>query len=112
MTQLEEMMAGTRDLANVKRVFGEPYESDGVTLIPAAAVRGGMGGGEGDGSESSPAGRGGGLGISARPIGAYRIKGDDVAWIPAVDISRVILTGQFVVVVALMVLRTALRPRV
>lgn len=58
-----------------------------------------------------PAGRGSGMGVSARPIGAYRIKGDQVAWIPAVDVSRIVVTGQVVAIVALLVLRSVLRRR-
>jgi uncharacterized spore protein YtfJ len=111
VAQLEEMWSETKELLTVKKVFGEPYQSNGVTFVPVAAVRGGMGGGEGDGSESSPAGRGAGMGISARPIGAYRIKGDDVAWVPAVDVSRVIFTGQIVAIVALLVLRSIVKRR-
>lgn len=111
MTQFEDLLTEARDLVTVKKVYGDPYQSNGVTLIPAAAVRGGMGGGEGDGSDSSPAGRGGGMGIAARPVGAYRIKGDDVAWVPAVDVSRLIFTGQIVAMVALLVIRSVLRHR-
>ena len=33
-------------------------------MIPAASVRGGFGGGEGEGSEDTPAGRGGGMTVS------------------------------------------------
>ena len=44
-----ELMTQARDALTVKRVFGEPYERDGVTLIPAAVVRGGAGGGQGEG---------------------------------------------------------------
>lgn len=51
------------------------------------------------------------MGVSARPIGAYRIKGDQVAWIPAVDVSRIVVTGQVVAIVALLVLRSVLRRR-
>lgn len=108
MSQFEDLMTETKDLVNVRKVYGEPYQSNGVTLIPAAAVRGGMGGGEGEGTDQSPAGRGGGMGISARPIGAYRIKGDDVTWVPAVDLSRVIFTGQIVAIVALWAIRSIL----
>lgn len=111
MTQFEDLLTETKDLVTVKKVYGEAYQSNGVTLIPAASVRGGMGGGEGEGSESTPAGWGGGMGITARPIGAYRIKGDDVAWIPAVDVSRIIFTGQIVAIVALMVIRSIMNKR-
>jgi uncharacterized spore protein YtfJ len=111
MSTFEEMLADARDIMTVKKVFGEPYQSNGVTVIPAASIRGGLGGGEGEGSDSTPAGRGGGMGISARPIGAYQIKGDQVAWIPAIDLTRIILTGQIVVVTALLVVRSVLRRR-
>ena len=111
MSQFEEMMTETKDLVTVKKVYGEPYQSNGVTFIPAASVRGGMGSGEGEGSATTPAGRGGGMGMTARPIGAYRIKGDDVDWVPAVDVSRVIVTGQLVAMVALLVIRSILKAR-
>lgn len=111
MTQFEDLLTETKDLMTVKKVYGEPYRSNGVTLIPAASVRGGMGSGEGDGNEDSPAGRGGGMGVAAKPIGAYKIKGDDVAWVPAVDVSKVIFTGQIVAIVAMLVIRSILNRR-
>jgi uncharacterized spore protein YtfJ len=37
------------DILSVKRVFGEPYEHGGVTIIPVAKVMGGSGGGGGHG---------------------------------------------------------------
>jgi len=111
MNQFDELLAQAKDTITVKRVYGEPYQSNGVTVIPAAALRGGFGGGEGDGSEDTPAGRGGGMGISARPIGVYQIKGDEVAWVPAVDISRIIVMGQVVAIVAMLVVRSVLRRR-
>ena len=111
MSLFEEIFTETKDLVTVKKVYGEPYQSNGVTLIPAASVRGGMGSGEGDGSGTTPAGRGGGMGIAARPIGAYRIKGDDVVWVPAVDLTRIIVTGQIVAIVAMLVIRSILKAR-
>jgi len=62
-----EMIEQGKDAVAVGRVFGEPYERDGVTIIPAASVRGGGGGG--DGGEANQ-GSGGGFGVSARPVGA------------------------------------------
>lgn len=109
MNQIEELLAGAKDTMTVSRVYGEPYQSNGVTLIPAASIKGGFGGGEGEGSEDTPAGRGGGMGISGRPVGAYQIGGDKVTWVPAVDISRVILMGQVVAIVAMLVVRSILR---
>lgn len=111
MSQFEEILTETKDLITVKKVYGEPYQSNGVTLIPAASIRGGMGSGEGEGSGTTPAGRGGGMGITARPIGAYRIKGDEVVWVPAIDLSRIIVTGQLVAIVAMLVIRSILKTR-
>jgi uncharacterized spore protein YtfJ len=85
MPNVDEILGGARDAITVKRVFGEPIEADGVTLVPAAKVGGGGGGGgdsEGDG--------GGGFGLGAKPVGAYVIKGEDVKWVPAVDVNRLI----------------------
>ncbi|MEA1903730.1 MAG: spore germination protein GerW family protein [Actinomycetota bacterium] len=111
MTKLEELMAEAHDTLTVKTVFGEPYQSNGVTLIPVAAVRGGVGGGEGEATETTPGGSGGGMGMSARPVGAYQITGDEIVWIPAADVTRVIIMGQIVAIVALLVARSILRRR-
>jgi uncharacterized spore protein YtfJ len=82
-----EVIEGARDAITVKRVFGEPYEKDGVTVIAAAAVGGGAGGGGGH-DEKGQEGQGAGFGLGARPAGVYVIKGGDVTWRPAVDVNR------------------------
>ena len=43
-TAIPEFIEGVRDLVTAKRVYGEPYEKNGLTVIPAAAIRGGGGG--------------------------------------------------------------------
>lgn len=92
MPTLDELLKGHRDAITVKRVFGDPYEKDGVTVIPAAKVMGGGGGGEGEAPEGQGKGMGSGFGfgIAARPAGAYVVRGDEVKWLPAVDANRVI----------------------
>ena len=94
----------------VKRVFGEPYEKDGMTIIPVAAVAGGAGGGSGPDSQGN-AGSGGGFGVAARPVGVYVIQNGQVRWEPAFDLNRVILGGQLVVVILLLTLRSILKAR-
>lgn len=42
-----EAITTARDAMTVRQVFGEPYERDGVTVIPAATVMGGAGSGSG-----------------------------------------------------------------
>jgi uncharacterized spore protein YtfJ len=105
-----ELISNARDSMTAKRVYGEPYERNGVTVIPAAAVMGGGGGGSGDQGDGTT-GTGGGFGLRARPVGAYVIRGDQVSWEPAIDLSRVILGGQLVAVAALFVLRSIARRR-
>jgi uncharacterized spore protein YtfJ len=110
MAMIEEIIEKARDVMTVQRVYGEPLEKDGVTIIPAAAVRGGGGGGQGH-DPSGGSGDGGGFGATARPVGAYVVDHGTVEWKPAVDVNRVILGGQLVMVVALLVLRGVLKRR-
>ncbi len=101
---VQQILSQARDTLTVKRVFGEPYERDGVTVIPVAAVSGGGGGGGGEQPEQGK-GSGGGFGMNAHPVGVYVIKGDAVTWVPAFDLNRVIMGGQIVAAIALIVLR-------
>ena len=109
--EIQEVIAQARDAITVKRVFGEPYEKNGVTVIPAARVQGGAGGGGGEGPEGQGKGSGTGFGLSARPVGAYLIRGDEVTWRPAVDLNRIVLGGQIVAIVALLTIRAIVKAR-
>ena len=88
--------------ANVRAVFGEPIERDGITVIPVARVRWGFGGGAGRGPIAvgpgtdtegaatargidqglSGMGTGGGGGATADPVGYLEIGPDGVSFIP------------------------------
>jgi uncharacterized spore protein YtfJ len=95
--KINELLSDARDAITVGRVYGEPFERDGLTVIPAAAVGGGGGGGGGhdkDGQE----GEGGGFGIKARPAGAFVIKDGKVSWLPAVDPNRMVIVFGIVAV--------------
>lgn len=105
---VQEMMAQAKDTMTVKRVFGESYEKDGVTVIPAAAIAGGAGGGEGGKSGEQGSG---GFGMGAKPAGAYVIENGTVRWQPAVDVNRAILGGQIVAIVLLLTLRAIMTAR-
>ncbi len=97
----------TSDAISVRRVYGEPYEKDGLTIIPAAKVFGGGGGGGGHDDEKHQEGEGGGFGLGGRPAGAYVIRGSEVKWEPAVDPNRIVTVLGIVAAVYLLV-----RPRV
>ena len=108
---VNDVIAQARDTLTVKRVFGEPYEKNGVTVIPAARVQGGAGGGGGEGPQGQGKGSGSGFGLNARPVGAFLIKGDEVTWRPAVDLNKVILGAQVVAIVALLAIRAIVKAR-
>ena len=114
---VENLLAKAGDNLSVRRAFGTAYEKDGMLIIPVALVAGGGGGGTGRprpsdpaaGRESlpegSPAGHdappqdsgpmdaGAGFGGLVLPAGAYVVKGDEVRWVPAVDVTIVVLAS-------------------
>jgi uncharacterized spore protein YtfJ len=102
---VQETIAKAHEAITVKRVFGDPYERDGMTLIPAATVGGGAGGGGGEDAEGKQRGSGGGFGFGGRPVGAYVIEDGSVRWEPAIDVTQVILRAQIAVALVVIVLR-------
>ena len=100
---VSQMLEGAREAITVRRVYGDPIERDGVTIIPAADIRGGGGGG-GDAQDN-----GGGFGVMARPVGVYVVSGDSVRWEPAVDASRIAIMGMVTAIVTMLVLRSVVR---
>ena len=105
--QVQETISKARDAITVKRVYGAPYERDGVTVIPAASVGGGAGGGGGEDPEKGQSGGGGGFGLGARPVGAYVIRNGEVRWVPAFDATRIV--GQALIAAAAVALLLARR---
>ena len=86
-----ELLPEFADRLTAKRVYSEPYREDGITIITAAAIRGG-GGIREDTSDRER----GGMGLMARPVGAYVMRDGRVVWKPAFDLSRIALRGQLV----------------
>jgi uncharacterized spore protein YtfJ len=106
---VQTLLNQARDALTVKRVFGDPIEGAGVTVIPVANVVGGAGGG--DGTSDAGGGSGAGFGLRATPAGAYVIKDGDVSWQPAVNVNRAILGGQIVAIVLLLTIREIVKAR-
>lgn len=98
--KVDEILATAKDSMTAKRVYAEPVERDGATVIAAAAISGGAGGGGGADKEGQE-GSGGGFGVGAKPVGAYVIKNGEVRWQPAVDVNRMMVMLGVVVVTAL-----------
>jgi uncharacterized spore protein YtfJ len=104
------------DNFSVRRAFGTAYEKDDLLIIPVAVVAGGGGAGTGHPRHRDPAagpdilpdgpaghdatpqdsGRvdtGGGFGGLVLPVGAYVVKGGQVRWVSAVDMTIVVLAS-------------------
>ena len=109
---MRELTSQARDALTVKRVFGEPYEKDGLTIIPAARVQGAVGAGSGEDPQGQGKGSGGGFGMTAHPVGAFVVRDGELSWQPAVDVTRIALGGQVVAIVTLLVVRSILKARV
>jgi len=114
---VENLLAKAADNLSVRRAFGTAYEKDGMLIIPVAIVAGGGGGGTGrdrrgnraagPGSPREEAaaahdltpqdsGRteaGGGFGGLVLPSGAYVVKGDQVRWVPVLDVTIAVLAS-------------------
>ncbi len=71
VNDVQKTIEQAKDALTVKRVFGDPIEKNGVTIIPAARVQGGGGGGTGEGPGGEGKGSGSGFGVNAKPAGAY-----------------------------------------
>jgi uncharacterized spore protein YtfJ len=94
--KVTETLQRAQDAMSVRRVFGEPWEKNGVTIIPVAKVAGGGGGGEDNQSNG-----GAGFGLTSRPVGALVIKDGKVSWRPALDLNRVIVGCQLIAAAAI-----------
>ena len=96
MTASDDLLQRAQDALTASTVFGEPFEKDGVTIIPAAAVRG-AGGGGGSTAEGDE-GEGAGYAVSARPVGAWVHKNGEWKWRPAFDLNQFFLVGNLVAI--------------
>jgi uncharacterized spore protein YtfJ len=114
---VENLLAKAADNLSVRRAFGTAYEKDGMLIIPVAIVAGGGGGGtartrrgnvaagpddppgedatahDAAPQDSGRAEAGGGFGGLVLPSGAYVVKGDQVRWVPAVDVTIAMLAS-------------------
>lgn len=114
---VENLLAKASDSISVRRAFGAAYEKDGMLIVPVAMAVGGGGAGTGSPRRRNSAPRpggspgesataddavpqdsgqmdaGGGFGGLVLPSGVYVVKGDEVRWVPAVDVTVVVLAS-------------------
>ncbi|MGY1941416.1 spore germination protein GerW family protein [Nocardia gipuzkoensis] len=100
--KVEDIIDSAKDAMTVQRVYAEPVERDGTTLIAVAAVSGGAGGGTGA-DKGGQEGSGVGFGLGAKPVGVYVLRNGRLSWRPAIDVNRLITVVGAVAVTALLV---------
>jgi uncharacterized spore protein YtfJ len=129
--KMKEVIDKVGRAANVRAVFGEPYEKDGVTIIPVAKIFFSSGGGEGWGpmkqwrrgstslreenealekpaEEDSPAegmGRGFGSMAKSMPIGYIRIIDGEAMFIETLDKTKIIIGGMILAGFSLIIMK-------
>jgi uncharacterized spore protein YtfJ len=93
LSKLVESLGGT---ASAEAVFGTPVEKDGVTIVPVARVRYGVGGGggrgpgrkKGDAGDAEQVGYGHGGGVQAAPVGYIELSGGRASYKRIADPAR------------------------
>lgn len=106
--EVEKLLEKASDQFSVRRAFGPAYEKNGLLIIPVAMVAGGGGGGmarpgranraahtDTPSQEAGPESMdsGGGFGGVVLPVGAFVVKGDQVRWVSAVDVTIAVLAS-------------------
>ena len=90
----DELLSGLAERIGARltaaTVYGAPVERDGVTVVPVAAVRFGIGGGGGFDSAKGQEGDGGGGGGGATPVGYIELKDGRSKFVPVVHPARML----------------------
>jgi len=131
--EIRDLLDKISENLSVRRSFGAAYERDGALIIPVALAAGGGGVGEGPIKPSTtketgatktaepvkdaplaaqtPIGSGGGFGGLVLPLGVYVVRDDQVRWVPAYDVTLIVLAGLNVVRVLLSLMKGGQRIR-
>jgi uncharacterized spore protein YtfJ len=86
-------------------VYGTPIERDGVTVVPVAAVRFGIGAGGGSDPSKRQDGEGDGGGGGATPAGYIELKGGRSRFVPVVHPARMLALICCTVLAGLLIMR-------
>ena len=100
----QALLQRVEEAMTARRVFGDPVQIEGVTVLPVATVGGGGGGGQ-KGEHDG----GVGFGLGVQPAGVFVIRDGDAKWRPALNLNRVILGGQLVGLAAILTFGSVFR---
>ena len=90
---------------SASNVFGAPVEREGVTVIPVAALRFGLGGGGGGDASAKQEGEGGGAVGTASAAGYIEIKDGRSRFVPVVHPARMAALVCATVLAGMLILR-------
>jgi uncharacterized spore protein YtfJ len=93
-------------------VFGEPVRDGGITVIPVATVRFGLGAGAGSDPAKGQDGEGGGAGGSSAPAGYIELKDGRSRFVPVVHPARMVGLVGATILAGLLILRPRTAPPV
>jgi uncharacterized spore protein YtfJ len=87
---LGSLAESLRESATIEKVYGEPIEAYGKTIIPTARIAYGLGRGFGKEKthdeegrkEERPAGESGGGGITVAPLGVFEVSQENTRFVP------------------------------
>jgi uncharacterized spore protein YtfJ len=87
---IQEILDKASSKGDVRRVYGEPIERNGRTIIPVADIGFGFGFGSGSGGEGTQQGEGGGGGgkVSGKPVGYIEIAENGSEFKPIYDATK------------------------
>jgi len=103
----DDLLAGLAERVGAKlvtsTVFGEAVARDGVTVVPVAVARFGLGGGSGSDPRKGQEGEGGGAGGMVVPAGYIELKDGRSRFVPVVHPARMLalILGALVAVAAI-----------
>jgi uncharacterized spore protein YtfJ len=86
-------------------VYGAPVERDGVTVVPVATARFGIGAGGGSDPSEGQQGEGGGGGGMATPVGYIELKDGRSRFVPIVHPARMLALMCGAILAGLVLLR-------
>ena len=87
----QELFRSLVNQAGVKTVYGDPISGEGRTIVPAARVRCGFGGGSGKKSGEKGDGGGGGGGFVSKPVGYIEVSAQGTRFVRIIDPRNVAL---------------------
>jgi uncharacterized spore protein YtfJ len=107
---IQEVKEKIEKTVNIKAIFSEPIEKDGITIVNVAKIKyaGAGGGGIGEqeskeGKEVEGSGMGLGLSVKTSPVGYIEIKNGSAEFIPIIDQNqafqlRLVIIGLAIIV--------------